>query len=120
MEYVLEALSLYSILFAGLVALIIWWRLPNETEPKKKKRKRSQNPQDVWLQTVLFDCLIYGIPQTLFIYDGFYKALDNPKIINQILHEEPGLFKTKYDYVTLSIVYTNGIRKDYTYKGGKK
>ena len=119
MTYLLESLSLYSVLIVGLMALYLWWRSPNEAEPKKKKRKRSQNPQDVWLQTVLFDCLIYGIPQTLFIYDGFYKALENPKIINQILHEEPGLFKTKYDYTTLSIVYTNGVRKDYTYEGGK-
>ncbi len=117
MTYLLETIQLLSIILLAVVALYLWLS-PNGTESKKKK-KRSQNPEDVWLTTTLFDCLIYGIPQTLFIYNGFYKALENPKIINQILHEKPGLFKTKYSYVTLSIIYTNGVRKDYNYEGGE-
>jgi len=90
---------------------------------RKRKRKRSQNPEDIFLQECLWDCQIYGEPRSIFISQNFWDKIKNTNLEGYSIHG--GLRGLKFfkcgDYHnTVSIVFWNGTRKDYNYKGGHR
>lgn len=97
---------LYALMIVCLVVAIRFRR------KARKKKKRKNTPEDVFLRYVSDDLWLYGQPRFISIRADFWKRT------NKRFDIGVPSFLTKHGAHTVSIIYTNGNRKDYDYKGG--